>query len=274
MTVKKKLFRMPQRPTTGIKRKISKTTGIPLTKSGRKTKMRRMLTPGCAVPLLALLAIVFAGVSSARSMFSASAAETILTGDLNCDGEITISDAVWLYRLIAEDTTLPITPQGIANADFDADGILGMLDVQRTMKCAAEIEATASTAPTSITDTTPSTSSDKPLSTTSTSTTVTETLSPVYAKVGELQIYPYPLVVRRNEDVTLSIIGRANTEYNINVYYSSGISKADGLENKYSDSEGYVSWTWQIGGKTKFGEYRIDLIGGGAKTTLPFSVEE
>lgn len=46
-----------QRPTTKLKRKISKATGIPTTRSGRKAKVRRMLLPGCALPLALIAAV-------------------------------------------------------------------------------------------------------------------------------------------------------------------------------------------------------------------------
>ena len=60
-----------------------------------------------------------------------------------------------------------------------------------------------------------------------------------------------------NSNATITIKGKPNTEYDINVYYSSGISKAKGLENKISDENGTVSWTWKVGAKTKKGEYKI-----------------
>ncbi len=47
-----------QRPTTRAKRKIAKVTGIPTTRSGRKAKVRRMLLPGCALPLILITAFV------------------------------------------------------------------------------------------------------------------------------------------------------------------------------------------------------------------------
>ena len=53
-----------QRPTTKLKRKISKATGIPTTRSGRKAKVRRMLLPGCALPL----ALIAAAVSVAAAV--------------------------------------------------------------------------------------------------------------------------------------------------------------------------------------------------------------
>lgn len=114
------------------------------------------------------------------------------------------------------------------------------------------------------------------ISTTAERTTIspiqTEPTGPVYTQVDSLQIAPYPFIVRRNEEVTLHVIGIPNTEYDINVYYSSGASKATGLENHVSDSAGHVSWTWKIGGKTNSGNYSIDLIGGNVKTKIQFSV--
>ena len=53
-----------QRPTTKLKRKIAKATGIPTTRSGRKAKVRRMLLPGCALPL----ALIAAAVSVAAAV--------------------------------------------------------------------------------------------------------------------------------------------------------------------------------------------------------------
>lgn len=53
-----------QRPTTKLKRKISKATGIPTTRSGRKAKVRRMLLPGCALPI----ALIAAAVSVAAAV--------------------------------------------------------------------------------------------------------------------------------------------------------------------------------------------------------------
>ena len=51
-------FLRRQRPTTRVKRKIAKITGIPTTRSGCKAKVRRMLLPGCALPLAMIAAAV------------------------------------------------------------------------------------------------------------------------------------------------------------------------------------------------------------------------
>ncbi len=43
-------------------------------------------------------------------------------GDVNCDGEVKINDVIFLNRMIAEDSTVQITQQGVLNADMNADG--------------------------------------------------------------------------------------------------------------------------------------------------------
>ncbi|MGI5999150.1 MAG: hypothetical protein ACOX89_10880 [Lutispora sp.] len=77
-----------------------------------------------------------------------------------------------------------------------------------------------------------------------------------------------------NETATLTIKGAPNTEYSIAVYYSTTVSKAEGLENKVSDSSGIVSWTWKIGGKTKHGNHRIVIRGGGQTFETKITITE
>ena len=54
---KKAPFWRRQRPTTKLKRKIAKATGIPTSKAGRKAKIRRACMPGCALSVSAIAAI-------------------------------------------------------------------------------------------------------------------------------------------------------------------------------------------------------------------------
>ncbi len=54
----------------------------------------------------------------------------------------------------------------------------------------------------------------------------------------------------RNQIVTLRAKGKPNTKYKLSVQYSTTWSSATGLGIETSDSEGYVEWTWKIGGKT------------------------
>lgn len=68
--------------------------------------------------------------------------------------------------------------------------------------------------------------------------------------------------ISRGSDVTVSIKGLPNTNYDIDVIYSSGESKASGLEDKTSDSEGNVSWTFKVSSNVKPGTYEVKITDG------------
>ncbi len=72
----------------------------------------------------------------------------------------------------------------------------------------------------------------------------------------------------------MKIKGTPNTEYSNKVYYPSGASSAAGLENKISDKDGFVSWSWKVGGKTKAGEHNIEISGGGQTLETVFTTTE
>ena len=58
-----------QKPKTTIKRKVSKTTGIPTTSSGRKRKAQKAVTGGgCLMPVLIVLAIISTAIIAGCSM--------------------------------------------------------------------------------------------------------------------------------------------------------------------------------------------------------------
>ena len=82
----------------------------------------------------------------------------------------------------------------------------------------------------------------------------------------------WPETVRRNEDATVVIQGQPGVKYRIAVYYSSGASTAAGLEPVTADSSGQASWTWHVGGRTKPGDFHIEVSGGGESASVPFSV--
>ncbi len=68
--------------------------------------------------------------------------------------------------------------------------------------------------------------------------------------------------VSRGSNVTVSIKGNPNTTYDIDVIYSSGVSKATGLEDKTSDSDGNVSWTFKVSSNVKPGTYEVKINDG------------
>jgi hypothetical protein len=78
--------------------------------------------------------------------------------------------------------------------------------------------------------------------------------------------------VSPGDEARISIKGQPNTKYTIAVNYSSGISKAASLEDKTSDSNGNISWSWKVGAKTKSGTYNINVRGGGKTFTTSFTV--
>lgn len=75
-------------------------------------------------------------------------------------------------------------------------------------------------------------------------------------------------------DVTVSIKGLPNTTYDIAVIYSSGESKASGLEDKTSDSEGNVSWTFKVSSNVKPGTYEIKITDGSSNANYSLEVIE
>lgn len=91
---------------------------------------------------------------------------------------------------------------------------------------------------------------------------------------AELQFISVPTSVERNEDAYVQVKGAPNTDYSISVMYKSGLATADGLYTKTSDADGYVSWSWHIGGKTST-TYRptITVSGGGQKISASFDVK-
>lgn len=147
---------------------------------------------------------------------------------------------------------------------------------------ATEPTTGATTEPTTIPATEPSTvpsteaptdPSTDPAVTIPSATDSISTTSPTQ-KSTSIEFIAWPQTTTRNENVTVTIHGAPYTEYSITVYYKSGASDADGLERKTSDADGYVSWTWHIGGRTSAGTFEITVQGGGEKETVEFTIIE
>ena len=77
--------------------------------------------------------------------------------------------------------------------------------------------------------------------------------------------------VSKGSNATVSIKGLPNTTYDIDVIYSSGASKASGLEDKTSDSEGNVSWTFKVSSNVKPGTYEVKISDG--KDSASYNLE-
>ena len=118
-------------------------------------------------------------------------------------------------------------------------------------------------------------SSEKPESSKS-SASVSSSEKPESSSASStISVVSFDNILHRNNDATVKIKAQPNTEYSIDVFYSSGASTAKGLENKVSDENGIISWTWHVGGRTKLGTGKtIKISGGGDSITLTFSVED
>ena len=97
---------------------------------------------------------------------------------------------------------------------------------------------------------------------------------PTEQQATVLQIVTWPEEISGGEAGTVTIQGKPNTAYSIEVYYKSGPSSAKGLEEKVSDAEGFVTWTWKVSKNTKPGDFKIVVTGGGETVEVPFSVVE
>ena len=87
-----------------------------------------------------------------------------------------------------------------------------------------------------------------------------------------IEFTSYTDYVDAGATASVTIQGAPNTEYSIHVYYDSSESKAEGLETKTSDDNGFVSWEWKVGTNTSKGEHSITVRGGGTSESVTFTV--
>ena len=90
---------------------------------------------------------------------------------------------------------------------------------------------------------------------------------------GSLTVTKAPGTVAPGSKASVTIKGTPGQSYSIAVHYSSGISKADGLEDKTADSNGNVTWQWEVGPKTKAGTFNVNISGGGQTAATQITVQ-
>ena len=79
--------------------------------------------------------------------------------------------------------------------------------------------------------------------------------------------------ISKNKTARLDAVGKPNTTYSIDVYYTTGRSDAKGLETKSANELGQVSWSWKIGASLKPGRYKIVIAGGGESIEQEIEIE-
>lgn len=87
-------------------------------------------------------------------------------------------------------------------------------------------------------------------------TTTLEITVPVRSE-GGIEIISLTSPIDPGEMATLTANTTPGAICKITVNYQSGNSEAQGLENKTADSNGNVSWTWEVGANTTPGTYQI-----------------
>ena len=80
------------------------------------------------------------GATTSTTASAAANSTVSLLGDANCDKKVTVSDAVLLSRIVAEDSTAKITDEGKANAECSGNGVLDTDDVTAILKHLAGLE--------------------------------------------------------------------------------------------------------------------------------------
>ncbi|PWW02490.1 hypothetical protein DFQ01_109115 [Paenibacillus cellulosilyticus] len=72
-----------------------------------------------------------------------------------------------------------------------------------------------------------------------------------------VSVQPDP--VRPGRKATVVVRTNPNTELNLSIQYKSGYSQAKNVGPATSDANGYVQWTWLVGGNTTPGIWRLDV---------------
>ncbi|MCQ2416323.1 MAG: cellulase family glycosylhydrolase [Oscillospiraceae bacterium] len=94
-------------------------------------------TPGAAQTTVTTTAKATTTTTTTVTTQKASAAAKL--GDVNCDGDVDVSDAVLLARFISEDAGAKISEAGMMNAEVDRDGKVGNGDTIQILKFVARL---------------------------------------------------------------------------------------------------------------------------------------
>ncbi|MHB1153181.1 MAG: hypothetical protein ACYCWE_13290 [Eubacteriales bacterium] len=105
-------------------------------------------------------------------------------------------------------------------------------------------------------------------------TVLPEPESEIIVNTNRLSLISITSPVTLGNTASIKIQGCPDTVYDISVHYSSGISSASGLEDKTSDSSGYIEWSWKIGNRTKTGTYKVEIKGGDETFTTDIMITE
>lgn len=169
-------------------------------------------------------------------------------------------------------TTTPATTQATSAASTTATTTAATTTAAPQTTTAATTTTTATTAATTTTTAAPETTTTTAATTTATTTTAATkayhaptNATNVIEVDGTNQCYP-------GEIITCKYYGLPNTQYHITVRYKTKNAEAQGLEDKTSGTDGFVSWTWKIGPGTSAGTFDVTIVGADDKAVIPFTI--
>jgi len=95
----------------------------------------------------------------------------------------------------------------------------------------------------------------------------------VVGSLGTIQPIYFTAQVRRNEHAQVQLTsGHPNTTHNLRVRYATAYGTAAGLGDAESNNQGFVSWRWQVGGRTTLGSWPITITINGESFRFYFEV--
>ena len=90
----------------------------------------------------------------------------------------------------------------------------------------------------------------------------------------EIWLSAYPTLAHPGDNVKIEIKGKANTLYDINVYYPSGVSTAKALVDKQADENGIAAWEFKLSSKTTAEKLRVVIRSDGSYVSFYIPVEK
>ena len=97
----------------------------------------------------------------------------------------------------------------------------------------------------------------------------------VVGSLGTVQPIYFTAQVRRNEQAHVQLTsGHPNATHNLRVRYATAYGTAAGLGDAESNNQGFVSWQWQVGGRTTLGSWPITITINGESFRFYFEVLE
>ena len=87
----------------------------------------------------------------------------------------------------------------------------------------------------------------------------TTALAEIVYSAEDVKLIDYTPIITVGSKTSITLKAESDTEYRIEVQYSSGISKSNSLLPKTSDKNGYINWNWHVSANCKPGTYPVRI---------------